>query len=132
MTVKHEALSIFDVNDVFSLIFESRHSLLEDGVVLKSNIEGIKTRLSVFDQKGSIIVEGSIGNSTILMAHTEGKWLLYMNLNPNVLPVWASRKQRLQYFMGVLKDQRTIMRACESDDFNAYVETIGMFAKEAR
>lgn len=132
MTAKIDALNIFDANDIFSLVYESRNTPLEDGTVLKSDVAGVKVRLHVFDQKGSTIVEGAVGNSTVLFAHTAGKWLMYMNKDPNTLPVGALRKQRIQYFNSVMRNPDTIGFSCESNDWDKFADGICRFIKDCR
>ncbi|QDH47199.1 hypothetical protein PQC07_gp075 [Aeromonas phage D3] len=132
MTVKIDALNIFDTNDIFSLVFESRNREIEDGTILKSDVAGVKTTLHLFDQKGSLIIEGSIGHSTILIAHVNNKWLMYMNKDTNTLPAGALRKQRIQYFNTVMKNPATTGTSCETDDWDSFAGTICRFIKDAR
>lgn len=132
MTIEVDALSIFDTNDIFSLVYEARNKSLEDGTILKSIVADVKVKLNVFNQKGSIISVGSIGLSTILLAHTAGKWLMYMNEDTNTLPPSADRRQQLSYFTTVMRSPDTKGYSCESDDWDSFAANVCRFIKECR
>lgn len=132
MTIEIDALSIFDASDVFSLVFDSRNKHLEDGTILKSLVADVKVKLNVFSQKENVIVVGSIGQSTLLLAEMSDKWLMYMNEDSNTLPPSANRKQHMNYFSTVLRNDNTQMLVCKRDDWEGFATNICQFIKDAR